>query len=404
MEQLLKPMNSEEEINYLKVTGLDRILANLASQLYVHRPSDPLSFMANYLKEYKSSTEKQSPFGGGNTDLSTTNSTATTSEMDKEDFFDERISTNEHNANDDLHYTALSLRNAPKRRMAICCEPVDTADLEQAPYQPTSLKSPETQERLDKALKNNVLFSHLEEEERKEVFGAMVEVKFMAGDIIIRQGDEGDNFYVVESGECEVWVSKDGAQPEKVMEIGESGSFGELALIYGTQRAATVKATTDCVLWAIDRITYRRILMGATMRKRRLYEGFLEKVPILAPLQKYERLTIADALEPANFKDGEIIVTEGDVGDGFYIIVEGEVAVTQKHGGKEMEVARLYSSSYFGEIALLTNRPRAATVTAVGACKCVKMDRDRFVRVMGPCEDILTRNMNVYNQYISVKI
>jgi len=114
-------------------------------------------------------------------------------------------------------------------------------------------------------------------------------------------------------------------------------------------------------------------------------------------------------------------VSEGDVGDGFYIIVEvsafihlwyilcffykkGEVVVTQKREGKDVEVARLYSSSYFGEIALLTNRPRAATVTAVGPCKCVKMDRDRFVRVMGPCEDILTRNMNVYNQYISVKI
>jgi len=40
-------------------------------------------------------------------------------------------------------------------------------------------------------------------------------------------------------------VSKDGAQPEKVMEIGESGSFGELALIYGTQRAATVKVLQD---------------------------------------------------------------------------------------------------------------------------------------------------------------
>ena len=61
----------------------------------------------------------------------------------------------------------------------------------------------------------------------------------------IPTGDEGDNFYVVESGECEVWVSKDGAAAEKVMEIGESGSFGELALIYGTQRAATVKVNSN---------------------------------------------------------------------------------------------------------------------------------------------------------------
>lgn len=63
--------------------------------------------------------------------------------------------------------------------------------------------------------------------------------------------------------------------------IGETGSFGELALIYGTPRAATIKASTEVKLWAIDRDTYRRILMGSTIRKRKLYESFLEKVSIL---------------------------------------------------------------------------------------------------------------------------
>jgi hypothetical protein len=63
--------------------------------------------------------------------------------------------------------------------------------------------------------------------------------------------------------------------------IGETGSFGELALIYGTPRAATIKAKTDVKLWAIDRDSYRRILMGSTIRKRKLYESFLSKVSIL---------------------------------------------------------------------------------------------------------------------------
>ena len=63
--------------------------------------------------------------------------------------------------------------------------------------------------------------------------------------------------------------------------ISETGSFGELALIYGTPRAATIKAKSDVKLWAIDRDSYRRILMGSTIRKRKLYESFLEKVSIL---------------------------------------------------------------------------------------------------------------------------
>lgn len=69
-------------------------------------------------------------------------------------------------------------------------------------------------------------------------------------------GDEGDNFYVIDSGEVEVYVNN-----QMVLNISEGGSFGELALIYGTPRAATVKAKTDVKLWGIDRLSYRRILM-----------------------------------------------------------------------------------------------------------------------------------------------
>ena len=66
--------------------------------------------------------------------------------------------------------------------------------------------------------------------------------------------------------------------------IGEGASFGELALIYGTPRAADVRAKTDLKLWAIDRDSYRRILMGSTLKKRKMYDEFLRKVSILGEL------------------------------------------------------------------------------------------------------------------------
>lgn len=68
---------------------------------------------------------------------------------------------------------------------------------------------------------------------------------------------------------------------EMVTVIGDGGSFGELALIYGTPRAASVRAKTDVKLWGIDRDSYRRILMGSTIRKRKMYEEFLSRVSIL---------------------------------------------------------------------------------------------------------------------------
>ena len=83
-----------------------------------------------------------------------------------------------------------------------------------------------------------------------------------------------------------------------------------------------LQAKTDLKLWAIDRVSYRRIIMLSQIRKRQLYERFLEKVSILESLDKWERLTVADALEPVSFEDGEYVVIQGEQGEDFYIIVE----------------------------------------------------------------------------------
>lgn len=262
-------------------------------------------------------------------------------------------------------------------------------------------KDYKTMAALSKAIEKNVLFKHLDEGERSEIFDAMFPVVHKQDEIIIKQGDEGDNFYIIDEGEVEVFVNNN-----LVTTIGEGGSFGELALIYGTPRAATVKAKVDCKLWAIDRDTYRRILMGSTIRKRKLYEEFLNKISLFESLDKWEKLTIADALQPVTYTDGEVIVEQGQPGDDFYIIEDGIAIVYQRRVDNEpqTEVSRLGPGKYFGEIALLLDRPRAATVVASGPLKCVKLDRARFERLLGPCSDILKRNMEHYNSLISLSV
>uniref|UniRef100_A0A673VXJ3 Cyclic nucleotide-binding domain-containing protein n=1 Tax=Salmo trutta TaxID=8032 RepID=A0A673VXJ3_SALTR len=66
---------------------------------------------------------------------------------------------------------------------------------------------------------------------------------------------------------------------------------------------------------------------GSTLRKRKMYEEFLSKVSILESLDKWERLTVADSLEPVQFEDGEKIVVQGDPGDDFFIITEVQECV-----------------------------------------------------------------------------
>jgi len=252
---------------------------------------------------------------------------------------------------------------------------------------------------LSKAFNTIVLFSHLDEDERNEISDAMFLDCYQQEDIIMKQGDAGDNFYIVDQGEVEIIINE-----ECVSKIGEGGSFGELALIYGTPRAATVKAMSTVKLWGIDRDSYRRILMDSTIKKRKMYEDLLSKVSILANLDEWERMTVADALEDVTFEDGTEVVKQGDHGDNFFIIVEGMATVTQCQAEGEcvQEVGHLGPSDYFGEIALMLERPRAATVTAKGALKCAQLDRARFERLLGPCADILKRNIELYNCFVSL--
>ncbi|XP_017035061.1 cAMP-dependent protein kinase type I regulatory subunit isoform X3 [Drosophila kikkawai] len=302
---------------------------------------------------------------------------------------------------DDLSPMPQTAAPPVRRRGGISAEPVTEEDA--ANYVKKVVpKDYKTMNALSKAIAKNVLFAHLDESERSDIFDAMFPVNHIAGEDIIRQGDEGDNFYVIDVGEVDVFVNA-----ELVTTISEGGSFGELALIYGTPRAATVRAKTDVKLWGIDRDSYRRILMGSTIRKRKMYEEFLSRVSILESLDKWERLTVADSLETCSFEDGETIVKQGAAGDDFYIILEGCAVVLQQRseqGEEPAEVGRLGSSDYFGEIALLLDRPRAATVVARGPLKCVKLDRARFERVLGPCADILKRNITQYNSFVSLSV
>lgn len=177
------------------------------------------------------------------------------------------------------------------RRKAFSSEPIDIKDLQD--YKKVKIEKTESErKRLEQTLSTLPLFKHYDKEDMESLYDAMFAKNFDTGDVIIKQGkinilvfnfiigDKGDYFYVVDSGYCEIYVEKDGKQPQLVKTVGPGDYFGELALIYGTPRAATVKAVTPVKLWAIDRMTYRKIIMGQTLKKRSMYENFLKKVPL----------------------------------------------------------------------------------------------------------------------------
>merc|ERR1711920_705602 len=175
---------------------------------------------------------------------------------------------------------------------------------------------------------------------------------------------------------------------EKVVKTCETGDvFGELALLYNCPRAASMEAKEKSVLWQLDRDTFNHIVKEGAQKKRARYDTFLSNVPLLASMDAYERSQLADALKSESFSDGQTMVSEGEVGHKFYIIEDG-AAVATKGGAEVMQYA---IGDYFGELALIRDQPRAATVKCKGDCKILSLDSGSFKRLLN-VSDLLDRS------------
>lgn len=294
------------------------------------------------------------------------------------------------------------------RRVSVCAEAFNP-DEEEEDTDPRVVhpKTDQQRSRLQEACKDILLFKNLDEEQLSEVLDAMFERTVKVDEHVIDQGDDGDNFYVIERGTYDILVTKDN-QTRSVGQYDNRGSFGELALMYNTPRAATIIATSEGALWGLDRVTFRRIIVKNNARKRRMFEAFIESVPLLKSLEVSERMKIVDVIGEKIYKDGDRIITQGDKADSFYIIESGEVSILIKSKTKankddsnqEVEIARCHKGQYFGELALVTNKPRAASAYAVGDVKCLVMDVQAFERLLGPCMDIMKRNISNYEEQL----
>ncbi|XP_037303703.1 protein kinase, cAMP-dependent, regulatory, type II, alpha, B [Pungitius pungitius] len=300
--------------------------------------------------------------------------------------------------------TVKSTASKYNRRVSVCAEAYDPDDEEDDEAEPRIVhpKTDVQRRRLQEACRDILLFKTLEQEQFSEVLDGMFEVLVKPQEHIIDQGADGDNFYVIEKGVYDIHVQKGGVSV-CVGKYDNKGSFGELALMYNTPRAATIIATQEGALWGLDRATFHRLIVRNNAKKRRTYEAFIECVPLLKSLELSERMKLVDVVGARAFKDGERLITQGEDADCFYIVESGEVKITitsrTKAGPQdEVEVARCSRGQYFGELALVTNKPRAASVYAVGETRCLVIDIQAFERLLGPCMDIMKRNISQYEE------
>jgi len=253
-------------------------------------------------------------------------------------------------------------------------------------------------DQLDTSTRANFLFMHLPEDTRRRLFGVMGKLSVRKGDTIITEGDEGDKFYLIISGHYNVQVG--GVEVMKYTKAGEC--FGELSLMYGKPRAATVTAVSDGELWTLDQLAFRAILMKRTSHENLL--KVLSAVSIFKPLSLPQLQRLGDSMQEQTIASGEKIITQGDHGDTFYIIAHGAAVCTllDSETGTSTELLRLGQNDYFGERALLYDEPRAANVSATADCLVLKLDRPIFESVLGNIKSVLMADVQLRKPFSTV--
>lgn len=257
---------------------------------------------------------------------------------------------------------------------------------------------------IKQALENTMIFHQFDEQVRDSVARAMSELRVPRGQKLITEGEMGSQLYLVYEGHFDVMENRHGVQV-KVNHKTRGDIFGEISLMFQSPRTATVIASTDAKVWVLERALFRTLTRKAAMETTLQNEVFLNSVPILSSLTVEERIKLAEALEEQTFMLGENVVEQGELdATKFYIVKKGEAVVTQRiegfnqqtdpmHDSGIIKVNHLFRSDFFGEKALLYDRPREATVTATGTSPlvCLCLNRLVFTDLLGSLEELMAR-------------
>jgi cAMP-dependent protein kinase regulator len=264
---------------------------------------------------------------------------------------------------------------------------------------PVFEKTDEQKVQLRKILDKSFLFSNLSAEATEIIVNAMEQKTFAAGERIITEGEDGYDLFIIEEGTPECSKLIDGVK--KVVKTCAPGDvFGELALLYNCARAATVETQERSLCWRLDRETFNAVVREAAVARSAVYDTFLKEVPLLISLGDTDRLHLVDALKCDTFSEGYKIVTQGEPGDRFYMVEDGSLAALINIPGEDepQKVKEFTRSTYFGELALLRNQPRTATVVVTSAsAKVVSIDRACFLNLVGSVADVLNKHIDSYN-------
>lgn len=195
-----------------------------------------------------------------------------------------------------------------------------------------------------------------------------------AGEVVVQLNDYTDTFFSVLRGAVYIHIDPDDLT--NTVKLGVGKFFGEMSLISGRRRAATIVAGQDCVLIETPRRSMNKLIQSVESVRRAVDETFLLRairMHIAPDVPEDDLIEVARTARQRVFAPGDALFNEGDPATSLHLIRSGSVTIAHQIGGREMVIAYLPSGNYVGELALLTDSPRTATVRAAVVTETIEL-------------------------------
>ena len=234
----------------------------------------------------------------------------------------------------------------------------------------------------DTLLRRASLFQFLSDEHFEKLRALLHEEHYEFGDIIVRQGESADSFFILLSGRARVVKADQNGTEVVLASVKPGDSFGEAALAEGGTRSATVRCSTGVEALRLDRADFLQVVednpelkqhLEITARHRALH-GFLYQFSNFGRLPVPALRSLIEKLTPVEVAKGRAIIQQGDKPGAMFILEKGRARAFAQNNGSQKNLAFYRDGDFFGELSILKGTPRSASVEAFSDCRLLALE------------------------------
>jgi CRP-like cAMP-binding protein len=240
------------------------------------------------------------------------------------------------------------------------------------------------------ALHDLPILQFLPADVRELVVASFVPASFGFGSVIVRAGADADALYVLVAGRARVLREGENGEEISLNVLKPGDSFGEMALLEGARRTATVRASSDVEVRRLDRSVFAALIQRhpelrtyfeLQVTHRRLHNFFRHYTPFARLPAEALRFMLSE-LQPVAVKPGDVVIRQGDEPGPMYIVEEGHLRVFTEEDGRRRYLAYYRSGDFFGEMSLFKGSLRAATVEALSVGRLLRLMPATFEKLI----------------------